>query len=451
MDPGIHFASIWHLTFADVTPVGLSVHFRQFFAELPVKSTRGTRRKQRRLRLAPGEWENEVVLVEKGVQSSVVREALSTLIDAQPSSFVECITMEGSLLLKKMVYKMEEIKVDTLDVFAMRNQYKAPGYEKIVECWWSVPSRPLQIGRRVLNTNNELLELIFYAQRNGNKIHLYEHTVSVSDLVEDCSNLIEMIPTPTQIQTEAPTIIDLESSPQKDISMKTTPPTQTHVTPTQNSNSKTANNDTTNPTRSNINYAKPTNSKPNNKPNSAKSINIKLAKPTAKSNLVKPQTRSATRVSSRETKKVVQTAINRDDESISSDSYDSVEDNLYIPRADELSSDDEDEDEIRITQVRKKDSNRKRGDAMDLKKAREEIMLEDDGLVVDSDSDVELGLVFGKDANVAGEHEEYDAYDGDSNGKDSLQMKIPLNSEDEANVVDDAHLCLRKGSWRDET
>ncbi|MED6178854.1 hypothetical protein PIB30_111446, partial [Stylosanthes scabra] len=76
---------------------------------------------------------------------------------------------------------------------------------------------------------------------------------------------------------------------------------------------------------------------------------------------------------------------------------------------------------------------------MDLKKAREEIMVEDDGLVADSDSDDALGLVFGRDENLAEEDEEDDAYDADSDGKDSwhsLEMKSPPNSEDEANTVD---------------
>ncbi|MED6153999.1 hypothetical protein PIB30_107754 [Stylosanthes scabra] len=59
-----------------------------------------------------------------------------------------------------------------------------------------------------------------------------------------------MTPTPSQVQTDAANVIDLENSPEEDIPVKTSPPTETHVTSTQNSNSKTANNDTTNPTQS---------------------------------------------------------------------------------------------------------------------------------------------------------------------------------------------------------
>ncbi|MED6124710.1 hypothetical protein PIB30_061499, partial [Stylosanthes scabra] len=260
----------------------------------------------------------------------------------------------------EMVYEMGEINVeekldvDTLDVLAMRDHYQALGYDKIVECWWLVPGRPLRIGKRVLDTDDELLELCFYAERNGNKIHLYYgHAVSVPNLVEDCPKLIEITPTPTQVQAEAPTVIDLDIPPQEDIPMKLTPPTQAHANTTQNSNSKIANNDNTNPTKSNINYSRPRNSKPTNtKPSNTKTAKL-TDKPTAKSttkptpnpNSIRPQTRSATKVSPRKVKKFVQTPISGDEGSSSSDSYDSVEDYLYMPMPDELSSKDEDEDE----------------------------------------------------------------------------------------------------------
>ncbi|MED6147291.1 hypothetical protein PIB30_042815 [Stylosanthes scabra] len=115
----------------------------------------------------------------------------------------------------------------------MRDHYQALGYEKIKQCWWLVPGRPLQIGRRVLDSDNELLELVFFAERNGNKIHVYyEHEVSVPELVEDCPKLIEMTPTPSQVQTDAANVIDLENSQEEDIPVKTSPPTETHVTST---------------------------------------------------------------------------------------------------------------------------------------------------------------------------------------------------------------------------
>ncbi|MED6209419.1 hypothetical protein PIB30_054528, partial [Stylosanthes scabra] len=204
--------------------------------------------------------------------------------------------------------------------------------------------------------------------------------------------------------------------------------------------------------------AKPKSAKSNSikpitpRPNFVKSIHAKpncaqpssdepIAKPTSK----KPQTRSAIRVSLRKGKKVVQTPRSRDDGSSGNDSYDSVEENMYTPKADELSSEDEDEDDFIITQARKKDRKRKTGSDINLKKAREKIMVDDDGLVVDSDSDVYLGQVFGNEKNVAGDH------DADSDGKDSwesLEMKIPPSSEDEDNDADDdtpLRLDLRLG------
>ncbi|MED6166679.1 hypothetical protein PIB30_111634, partial [Stylosanthes scabra] len=141
------------------------------------------------------------------------------------------------------------------------------------------------------------------------------------------------------------------------------------------------------------NSTKPTSIKPN--PAKPKSVQPKSSQPSNKSekkpNSNKPQTRSATRVSQRKGNKVVQAPIGGDDGSSGSDSYDSAEDEMYTPKADEVYSEDDDEDDLIVTQARKKDWKRKHGAGINLKKAREEIILEDDGLVVDSDSDVDLG------------------------------------------------------------
>ncbi|MED6130758.1 hypothetical protein PIB30_003783 [Stylosanthes scabra] len=343
-------------------PVSPSVHFRHFSADMAVKLTRDC---------------NETTSF------------LMDTIDVVYHHGGEFVTSKDEVLVYKMetIDVEEKIDVDTLDVFAMRNHYLALGYEKIEECWWLVPGRSLQTGRRKLKTDVELLELVFHAQRNGNEIHIYyEHAVSVPELAEECPKLIEMTPTPTQVSTESPTVIDLASSPQRDTPTMSTQSTQPHVTPTQNSNT-----DTINPTKSNSNN-KPKSSKPivtkQVKPNSKPSVKPTAkptVKPTSMPNMkptVRTQTRSSTRVSPRKFKKVVKDQLSGDDGSSSHDSYDSVEDEPYVPRADELWTDDEyeDEDEIRVTQARKKDAIKKRGTPKDLKKAREEIMLEDDGL-----------------------------------------------------------------------
>ncbi|MED6135905.1 hypothetical protein PIB30_051059 [Stylosanthes scabra] len=332
----------------------------------------------------------------------------------------EFVTSKDGVLVYEMetIDVEEKIDVDTLDVFAMRNHYLALRYEKIEECWWLVSGRSLQTGRNKLKTDAELLELVFHAQRNGNEIHIYyEHAVSVPELAEECPKLIEMTPTPTQIPTESPTVIDLESSPQRNIPTMSTQPTQPHVTPTQNSNI-----DTINPTKSNS----------NNKPKSSKPVVTKQVKPNPKPS-VKPTAKPTVKPTVKPTSMP----------NMPNMPNMKPTDEAYVPRADELWTDDEDEDEdeVRVTQAKKKDAIKRRGVAKDLKKAREEIMLEDDGLVADSDLDIDLGLHFGKDANAVGEEDEYHAYDADSDGKDSwesLKMKTPPNSEDEANeVVDD--------------
>ncbi|MED6160330.1 hypothetical protein PIB30_050521, partial [Stylosanthes scabra] len=106
----------------------------------------------------------------------------------------------GTLVTKddgEVVYEMEEIteqpneEVDTLDVFAIRNHHKVLGYDKIEVCYWLVPGRSLSNGLRALITDNELLDMRFYAKRNERRIHIYyEHAVSVPNPVEECPKLI---------------------------------------------------------------------------------------------------------------------------------------------------------------------------------------------------------------------------------------------------------------------
>ncbi|MED6209819.1 hypothetical protein PIB30_058336 [Stylosanthes scabra] len=304
--------------------------------------------------------------------------------------------------------------------------------------------------------------------------------VSVPNPVEECPKLIEFPPSTVPTQVETPIPVDVDSPPDVGLPPKSPQKTQPH-SPNQNSEkeippklpkstknsqrlgtSSNTNSSQTNcapqkcaspksamPKFAKLNSTKPTTTRPNSmKPSHAKtnsSAQPNFDKPNSKPN-AKPQTRSATRVSPRKGKNVVQTPTIGDDGSSSSDSYDSVEDNLYMPRADELSS--EDEDDFIVTQARKKDCKRKNGVGNDLRKAREEIMVEDDGLVVGSNSDIDLGEVFGNETNVGGEADAYDAHDADSDGKDSwesLEMKTPPNSEDEDNAVDNEIPLFREG------
>ncbi|MED6124536.1 hypothetical protein PIB30_059818 [Stylosanthes scabra] len=321
----------------------------------------------------------------------------------------------GKLVTKddgEVVYEMGEItviedqEVDKLDVFWIRNFHKEIGYDQIEECYWLVPCRPLSIGLMVLATDAELLEMCFYAERNGRRIHIYnEHGVSVPNPVDEiCPDLIEFPPStmPDQGEIPTPVVVDVDLV------------SHANATPQKCASAKSAKPKLTQPKTVKPNSAKPTSVKPN--PAKPKTVQPKSSQPCNKSgkkpNSSKSQTRSATRVSPRKGKKVVTAPIGGDDGSSGSDSYDSAEDEMYTPKAD-------DEDDFIVTQARKKDWKRKQGAGINLKKAREEIMLEDDGLMVDSDSDVDLGEVFGNNTNAVGDDAINEAYDAHSDGNDS--------------------------------
>ncbi|MED6110000.1 hypothetical protein PIB30_038810, partial [Stylosanthes scabra] len=129
---------------------------------------------------------------------------------------------EGTLVTNddgEVVYELGGItkqpneEVDTLDVFAIRNFHKVIGYYQIAECHWLVPGRPLNQGLRVLDTDDELMEMCFFAERNGRRIHIYyEHGVSVLNPVEECPQLIEFPPStvPVQVETPIPVTVEVE-------------------------------------------------------------------------------------------------------------------------------------------------------------------------------------------------------------------------------------------------
>ncbi|MED6219168.1 hypothetical protein PIB30_033376 [Stylosanthes scabra] len=353
----------------------------------------------------------------------------------------------GSLVTKddgEVVYEQGDTtekpneEVETLDVNAIRNYHKVIGYDQINQCYWHVPGRPMNKGLRVLESDSELMEMAFYANLNGRRIDIYyEHGVSVPNPVEECPKLIEFPPSsivPLQVDPQIP--VDVDSDPEVCFPHKSPPKTQ----PTSERDG----------TSRKTNFApkkclSPKSSKPNSKPKSAKPATAKpkFVKPTtpkpqsikpinAKPNALKPQTRSATEVSPGKGKKVVQTPISGGDgSSSSSDSYDSAEDNLYMPRADELSS--EDDDDFIVTQARKKDCKKKKGAGIDMRRAREEIMVEDDGLVVDSDSDVDLEHLFGNEANVDGEYRKFTCtYCGQ---KGPTKRTCPHKKKDNADIA----------------
>ncbi|MED6136125.1 hypothetical protein PIB30_053158 [Stylosanthes scabra] len=281
----------------------------------------------------------------------------------------------GKLVTKDdgdVVYEMGEIteqadqEVDTLDVFAIRNFHKEIRYDQIEECYWLVPGRPLSVGLMVLATDAELLEMCFYAERNGRRIHIYyEHGVSVPNPVDEISlDLIEFPPSTLPDQAEIPTPVMVDVNLESDVDP---PPTANANLPSNlqpNSPPKTQpisskeNSQTTTLPKANAalqkcvsaKFAKPKLTQPETvKPNAVKPNS---AKPTSvKPNPAKPKT---VQPSNKPRKSPTPTSPKLDQllESSGSDSYDSAEDEMYTLKADEISSEDDDEDDFIVIQAR---------------------------------------------------------------------------------------------------
>ncbi|XP_057720209.1 photosystem II CP43 reaction center protein-like [Arachis stenosperma] len=59
------------------------------------------------------------------------------------------------------------------------------GYDKVVECWWLVRGRSLEVGLRALTSDDELREMCFHAKKNDGVVDVYfEHGISTPELLE---------------------------------------------------------------------------------------------------------------------------------------------------------------------------------------------------------------------------------------------------------------------------
>ncbi|RYR07324.1 hypothetical protein Ahy_B05g074656 [Arachis hypogaea] len=92
---------------------------------------------------------------------------------------------------EKLVYSPDnrsflgDLDEDTLDVFFVRNYFKELGYDKVVECWWLVSGRSLEVGLRALTSDDELREMCFHVERNDGVVDVYfEHGVSTPELMD---------------------------------------------------------------------------------------------------------------------------------------------------------------------------------------------------------------------------------------------------------------------------
>ncbi|RYR64239.1 hypothetical protein Ahy_A03g010366 [Arachis hypogaea] len=73
------------------------------------------------------------------------------------------------------------------------------GYDKLKECWWLVPGRPLKSGLRALSSDSEVLEMCFHATNNHRVVHAYlEHGVSENEAEENFT------PTTTTVKNFTP-------------------------------------------------------------------------------------------------------------------------------------------------------------------------------------------------------------------------------------------------------
>ncbi|XP_020968060.1 uncharacterized protein LOC107615083 [Arachis ipaensis] len=202
-----------------------------------------------------------------------------------------------------------DLDEDTLDVFFVRNYFKELGYDKVVECWWLVSGRSLEVGLRALTSDDELREMCFHAERNDGVVDVFfEHGVSTPELmegkrdvmlldyeVEEFSHGDLQSNKETHVDTSNQTPVDKSTTnPIPNLSTTNTIPSTTTPIP----NHPAADPLTTNPTNEELNpMDEPENLKPNYRPNpkfSRKSNPAPIVKhnqkPTPKpKNLLKPK------------------------------------------------------------------------------------------------------------------------------------------------------------------
>ncbi|RYR60209.1 hypothetical protein Ahy_A04g017277 [Arachis hypogaea] len=326
---------------------------------------------------------------------------------------------------------LSDLDVDTLDVFYVRNYYKELGYGEIQKCWWLVPGRKLEVGLRNLDSDNELIDMCYHAQKNKGLVEVYyEHGVSLPEVLEGDTSVVYLDeeedvgqrPSETPIPNFKPTLVDAplpNSKPNEQYSNSnvglSAAPTPTPTTanivpipkpqpskPTNVSNKPNSTTKSSIPTKS----SKPTNPKPSTKPKnptkstkptnpkpSTKHTNPKKStNPTSATNSSKPTqvrkhcTRSA---SKRGIAHVTQVSVHADD---SSDSYESAEDEQYRPGL-EGSSSSSDKGFVSV-KGRRSSLKFKHASASAFAKLKEKIVIEDDGLVEDvSDGEVDIGFI----------------------------------------------------------
>ncbi|RYR31673.1 hypothetical protein Ahy_B01g056538 [Arachis hypogaea] len=334
---------------------------------------------------------------------------------------------------------------------------KARKYPNFKQCEAAVyfKSKSMKSGLRALSHDKELVEMCFYAKNNGRTVHIYyEHGVSQPMVEEEAPELRELTPNATGVENvvEGTTPSPKNNTPTSPSHIKS-PINITSEGPS-NAASKPATKEKPQPTPKPKPAPKET-PKPIPKPGSKpKSTSKPVPKPNLTSNTIKSTpksgpkpnptpksahkskatssksihtaTRSSTRLKGR-----VKTYVSLDDSNGSDrdshDSYESVEDILYKPGAQDSSTESDIEGGLPAARLREFKLEHAPGAAW--KKGKEKIVEEDDGLVVEnSDEEVDWVQVLGNREN---NQESYDAYDpihDDSDGNDSWkseELKTP--------------------------
>ncbi|RYR62468.1 hypothetical protein Ahy_A04g020075 [Arachis hypogaea] len=359
-----------------------------------------------------------------------------------------------------------DLNEDTLDVFFVRNYFKELGYDKVVECWWLVPERSLEVGLRALTTDDELREMCFHAQRNDGVVDVYfEHGVSTPELMEGkeavlCLDYIQEEEPGGDLNKKNTPEETLNEIPQDKSDTDPVPPT-----PISTPNSPTAipvpaNTPTTRPiqddTKSMADHQKPilhhipnpkfttkSNTTPTVKQNPKPKKNQKPMKTQPKSKpkfTLKPKTKfnppkRLTRSQGRGLKsanKGKQTSYVDLTATRSSSDEGSSKDDSYVPVQEATSSSD---DELVTQPIRKEVKKVQKASAMAKGKEKmyKDTIMQDDDAIVAELSDVEVDLSF---LGSPGDRLMYDALDpgAESDGANSWhseEMKTPPNFEDE--------------------
>ncbi|RYR64264.1 hypothetical protein Ahy_A03g010395 [Arachis hypogaea] len=92
---------------------------------------------------------------------------------------------DGRLAYSPDKHCLDEVDVDMLDVFYLRNYVNELGYDKVKEVWWLVLGRSLGVGLRRLNFDNVLREMYFFGEKNDGIINVYiEHKILSHEILE---------------------------------------------------------------------------------------------------------------------------------------------------------------------------------------------------------------------------------------------------------------------------